>query len=435
MMQTLTVTIPLRPTEEQEEMLHIYTTEYIDAVNVIAQCYWADYKTKNLLKRMLYKEVKKIIGTTHLTARIMDYAHREAYSKVRIARKAFRKEAMSRLGRLRIKKGKKWIPNPEMTLGDYKPFTDEEYDTLLPVLKRPICIWRDRHWGIKDEHLSLPFMIDGKATRMLFKTRLDDYQRNQLSDAKLGTVKVIPTRRGWRAFLAVSKEIPQNPIGDKTMGVDLGIKVPAVCYIPETGRARFFGNGRENRYVRRKYRARRRELQMEKKISVVKKIDNKEHRWMDTQNHRVSRQIVDFAIAKGVGTIKIGNLSGARDRMMFKGRGRSIKTKKHNRMISSWSYADLTDKIKYKAERVGVLAIEVSERLTTKTCPKCGTKNTPRDRRYVCKDCGFDTHRDIVGAMNIAAVEAVSRGNSADAQGAICSALGRGGFTPSARNE
>ena len=81
------------------------------------------------------------------------------------------------------------------------------------------------------------------------------------------------------------------------------------------------------------------------------------------------------------------------------------------------------------------MAIEVSERLTTKTCPKCGTKNTPRDRRYVCKECGFETHRDIVGAMNIAAVEAVPRGNSAEAQGAISSALGRGGLTTPARKE
>ncbi|WP_207645293.1 zinc ribbon domain-containing protein [Proteiniclasticum ruminis] len=33
-------------------------------------------------------------------------------------------------------------------------------------------------------------------------------------------------------------------------------------------------------------------------------------------------------------------------------------------------------------------------------CPECGEKNKARDRKYKCS-CGFKTHRDRVGAMNI----------------------------------
>ncbi|HDR3890402.1 TPA: transposase, partial [Bacillus cereus] len=37
---------------------------------------------------------------------------------------------------------------------------------------------------------------------------------------------------------------------------------------------------------------------------------------------------------------------------------------------------------------------------TSQTCPKCSEKNKAQDRKYNCI-CGFEKHRDIVGAMNI----------------------------------
>lgn len=37
---------------------------------------------------------------------------------------------------------------------------------------------------------------------------------------------------------------------------------------------------------------------------------------------------------------------------------------------------------------------------TSQTCPKCGHVHHANDRNYTCK-CGFHTHRDLLGAMNI----------------------------------
>ncbi|MDF9672215.1 zinc ribbon domain-containing protein, partial [Bacillus paranthracis] len=50
---------------------------------------------------------------------------------------------------------------------------------------------------------------------------------------------------------------------------------------------------------------------------------------------------------------------------------------------------------------------------TSQTCPKCSETNKAQDRKYKCR-CGFEKHRDIVGAMNIR-YAAVMDGNSQSA--------------------
>ena len=47
---------------------------------------------------------------------------------------------------------------------------------------------------------------------------------------------------------------------DNVMGVDLGIKCPAVSYCPD-GSVKFYGNGRKNKYIRRHYNNLRKRFQ------------------------------------------------------------------------------------------------------------------------------------------------------------------------------
>src|SRR6266576_2619041 len=96
------------------------------------------------------------------------------------------------------------------------------------------------------------------------------------------------------------------------MGVDTGIKVPAVAYIAGQS-ARFYGNGREMRYKRRKFYACRKKLQRFKKKRSVKRTKNKESCWMKDVNHKISRKIVNHARSQGVSTIKVESLEGIRE--------------------------------------------------------------------------------------------------------------------------
>jgi putative transposase len=43
----------------------------------------------------------------------------------------------------------------------------------------------------------------------------------------------------------------------------------------------------------------------------------------------------------------------------------------------------------------------VDEHHTTQTCPNCSKRHKPRGRNYTCGQCGFSTHRDVVGQINI----------------------------------
>lgn len=71
------------------------------------------------------------------------------------------------------------------------------------------------------------------------------------------------------------------------MGVDLGLKVPAVA-VTEEGKTKFLGNGRENKYIKRKFRTKIKELGKAKKLSAMKTLNNKEQRWMKDKDHKLS---------------------------------------------------------------------------------------------------------------------------------------------------
>ena len=175
------------------------------------------------------------------------------------------------------------------------------------------------------------------------------------------------------------------------MGIDLGLKVPAVA-ITDNNKVKFFGNGRQNKYMKRKYKSQRRRLGKLKKLSVIKKFNNKEQRYMKDQDHKISRHIVDFAQKNKISTIRLECLENIR---------RTAKTsRKNNGNLHTWSFYRLSQMIEYKAQLAGIQVEYVNPAYTSQTCPNCGERNHAKDRTYECA-CGFKSHRDLVGAMNI----------------------------------
>jgi putative transposase len=56
--------------------------------------------------------------------------------------------------------------------------------------------------------------------------------------------------------------------------------------------------------------------------------------------------------------------------------------------------------IEYKARLCGMTVKRVGEAYTSQECPSCGSRYKPHGREYIC-GCGFEGHRDLVGAANI----------------------------------
>ncbi len=262
----------------------------------------------------------------------------------------------------------------------------------LPELKKLICQWNKQNWSMEQGMLTLPVSLEGKIQQI--KIACADVEL----EGKPGLLRIKKKRGKWMAdvTMTVAKPAPSSEKG--IMGIDLGIKVPAVVHIRGKG-TRFFGNGRYQRHMRRRFYARRKQLQKAKKPRVVKKSKGKEARWMKDINHKLSRQIVNHAHEHGVGTIKVESLAGIRKGTTRTSRG--AKTRKNNRMKNTWSFYQLTMFIAYKAERLGIKVEQVDPAYTSQECPACSARNKAQDRTYVCAECGWMGHRDGVGAINI----------------------------------
>ena len=112
----------------------------------------------------------------------------------------------------------------------------------------------------------------------------------------------------------------------------------------------------------------------------------------DAEHKITSRFISDYIKAKA-DTIVIGDLKGIRKRAKF--------SKKSKQKVHQWAFARLQSMICYKAELAGLKVKVVSEAYTSQSCPRCGNRKKPTNRNYHCNPCGFQYHRDGVGAINL----------------------------------
>jgi putative transposase len=261
-----------------------------------------------------------------------------------------------------------------------------------PILKKPICQWNNQNWRIEDSMLVIPVYLDGKTQQVRIPCA------PVALNGKTGLLRLKKKRGKWIADIALTLEDAPTADGQAVMGIDLGIKVPAVAHIGGAG-TRFFGNGRYQRMMRRRFYSRRKKLQTAKKTRAIKQSKGRESRWMKNINHQLSRQIVNHAHEQGVGTIKVEALAGIRKGTTRTSRG--AKARKNNRMTTSWSFYQLTAFITYKAERLGIKVEQVDPAYTSQECPACSARNKAQDRTYVCAECGWMGHRDKVGAINI----------------------------------
>ena len=360
----LSETVKIYPTEYQKNLITQTMTEYIDIVNRLV----FDAVNGHSIEKTTTADV-----SANLPSALTNQCIRDAKSIVKKHYKYCHKAVLK--NRSLVKRGstiKTKAPN-------------------LPILKKPCCYINNQNYRLKNNCIEFPVMINGKSKRISVFVKLTDRQKALFSNAKFGTMRIVTKNHTLVAQIVYNVAEPELKSDGNVMGVDLGIKCPAVSYCSD-GSVKFYGNGRKNKYLRRHYAYLRNKLQKSKKMSAIERINNKEQRIMKDIDHKLSHDIVQTAVAHNVKLIKLEQLSNVCST--------TRKSRKNNHSLHTWSFYRLAQFIEYKAKLAGISVEYVNPAYTSQTCPICGSVHHANDRNYTC-ECGFHIHRDLLGAMNI----------------------------------
>ena len=101
-------------------------------------------------------------------------------------------------------------------------------EPTVPVLKRPCCYVNNQNFKIKDNHIEFPVLINGKSKRISIHTSVTDEQKLIFANAKLGTMRIVYKGNKMVAQIVYEVAEPEYTNNGNIMGIDLGIKCPAV---------------------------------------------------------------------------------------------------------------------------------------------------------------------------------------------------------------
>ncbi len=257
----------------------------------------------------------------------------------------------------------------------------------------------------RDTHVSL-LTLDGRVS--IPYTGYSKHVALLQEGAEIGAAQLWYDKPKKQFYLIVTLEIetadptPESHTG--VVGVDVGIRYLAVTSTTK-GECTFYSGKRivpkANHYARLKKRLQHKGTRSATRRLVA--ISGRERRLKQDANHVVSKRIVERYSQTLLG---LENLTNVRERTRRRrGKKASVKQRKSNARHSKWAFAELQSMIAYKALLNNSMAIKVDAHYTSQACPMCGyTSKANRPRKgllFVCQQCRYTLHADLVGARNI----------------------------------
>ena len=263
--------------------------------------------------------------------------------------------------------------------------------------------WNDSH--IAEEHMvNGMFMVAVDGTPKSIRTILE---RCRTGEYKMGASKIVNNEKGMYIYLTYSFEAPETYKLDpeKICGVDLGIKYAAMCAVNYND---YMRKGIPGEAIlkhcmelerRRKDWSRaatyntsdghgRRNI-----VEAPDAIRKKESNYHVTVNRNIANAVVSFARKCGCGKIQMEDLRGFH------------QAHKDNRMLGKWTYFQLQEFIRQKADYYGIEVVKVDPQNTSQTCSICGytsKENRLSQAVFKCIRCGAEMNADFNAARNIA---------------------------------
>lgn len=226
--------------------------------------------------------------------------------------------------------------------------------------------------------------------------------------AEIGAAKLWYDKPRKQFYLLVSLELdradPMPQTHTQVVGVDVGVRYLAVTSTT-TGECDFY-SGKCVAKIANQYARLRKRLQRKGTRAATRRllrINGRERRLKADSNHVVSRRITTSHPHSILG---LEQLTDIRERTRRKrGKRETLKQRKANAVQSKWSFAELHAMIAYKAAMNHSMAIKVDANYTSQSCPRCGhtcPENRPRKGLlFVCQNCHYTLHADLVGARNL----------------------------------
>ncbi|MDL2220610.1 transposase [Eubacteriales bacterium OttesenSCG-928-N14] len=278
----------------------------------------------------------------------------------------------------------------------YKAMDTKDEWSKPAEYKKPFAAWvYDRDYKINGDTVVLSTLKSNVDVALITKG-----MREYLIDGwKFGTSRINISGSEWYLEVPVTKEAPALHFDETNcvVGCDLGLNFLVTAY-DSNGMTTFF-SGREIKHKRQHYFNLRTELSQKGTASAkmrLHSISNREYRFMQDVNHTVAKHLVE-SYPPGTAFV-LEDLKNIAPKLK-ENFGSSFHA------LSNWPFADLRQKIEYKALKHGSRVITVDPKYTSQTCPRCGYshKENRNSRQHIlkCKRCGYSSNDDRVAAMNI----------------------------------
>ena len=233
----------------------------------------------------------------------------------------------------------------------------------------------------------LSFSWSGDRIKQMIK--IPEFFKKQYGNWKFqaATIGYDRFKKCFKANLIFQSSTPDK-VGDRVVGIDRGL----YNIVSLSDGFKYASN--QIRKVKREVLFLKKQLQAKGTPSAkrkLKKLSGYEKRFSLNVNHNISKQLVEMPFD----IFALEDLSGIRKQ--------KSKGKKLNKWLSNWSFWQLEQLLRYKAEAKGKQIALVDARYTSQKCSNCGQieKKNRNGSHYACDRCGYREHADVNAARNI----------------------------------
>jgi putative transposase len=286
--------------------------------------------------------------------------------------------------------------------------------------RRKIPIWFDYRVGslekvetikLSPRVVRISTLKKGERTTILLNPA--KYHLDLLERGEIKSFQLVKRGKKFYAYVKVEYEVHDQPVR-AVRGVDLGVKRSAATVSLHPGKLLCRGDFsviRDGEKTHRLNELNRRvaRLQQLRKYEALKRMRNKRRHVAEYYDRLTAKRIAEISggcvVAVGYPKeIKYDNYSGNGNRKL-------------RRLLARWAYGRIIHYTIEECAEHGIKAVAPDERWSSRTCHRCGSRNTVRPTQSIiyCYECGLTYNADFNGAINIgSSILAMPRGRRAE---------------------